>query len=70
MQLHPHPINGGIGVQHFVLDTLAFIDDHHVRSAFMISQSIGNARHLITERAMQRKEMVDLRVEGGWGGIG
>ena len=60
MQLHPHAVDGCVGVQHLLFDTLIFIENHQIGSALMIRQSIGNARHFVAERAVKCEEMVDL----------
>ena len=69
LQVHAHAADGGVGMQHFVLGPLAFVDDHHVGAAVEVGEGVGNARHFFTKGVVQGEQMVDLRVKRrlGWG---
>lgn len=68
VQLDPHSVDGGVGVQHFLLDTLIFVHNHHAGAALELAQSTRNAGKFIAEGVVQGEEVVDLGVEG-WLGV-
>lgn len=63
VQLHAHAVDGGVGVQHFVLCALALVDDHHVGAALELGECVRDAVDFVAERLMQSKEVVYLGIE-------
>jgi hypothetical protein len=68
--MHAHVANSSVDVQHLVLGTLALVDDHHVGAAVEIGKCVGDAGYFFAEGVVQRKEMVNLRIERRLGGVG